>query len=226
MRWLVAAALLASAATSGAAGFDCGKARTEDERAVCASTELSRLDDEMTAAYRKLWDSAIKYEEPKVQAAFRANQKDWIGLRSRCGDAANCLRDAYRDRIAWLAHPAQRYTGRYESGGYRLFITLDRELELIVRLFRGKTGEDLVLMEKTARFVPAAKAEGEDRIALTVTFTSPYAKWTSDCREMTVDFGAQLEPAIAFNEGCSLFAATPEVVTLKQRSFTYTAPVR
>lgn len=180
----------------------------------------------MTAAYRKLWDSAIKYEEPKAQAAFRANQKDWIALRARCGNAVTCLRDTYRERVAWLAHPLQRYTGRYESRGYRLYITLDRELEMIIRLFRGTTGEDLVLMEKTARFIPAAKAEGEDRIALTANFLSPYAKWSASCREMMVDFGAQLEPTMVFNDGCKFFATTPEVVTLKQRTFTYTPPVR
>lgn len=71
-----------------------------------------------------------------------------------------------------------------------------------------------------------ARAEGEDRIALTVTFTGPYAKWSASCRELTVDFGAQLEPAMAFNAGCGFFAATPEIVALKQRSFTYTPPVR
>jgi len=139
---------LALACDAGAASFDCKKARSEEERAICANPELSKLDDEMGAAYRKLWDGAIKYEDAKAQAAFRANQKRWIEWRARCGATVACLRDAYRDRIAWLAHPLQRYTGRYENAEYCLYLTIDRDLVPTLRMFRGAKGEDL---ERIAR---------------------------------------------------------------------------
>ena len=229
VRFALAAGLLAlagAAGAAGAAGFDCAKARAEDERAICADPELSKLDDEMSAAYKKLWDRYIKLEPPAVQSAFRANQKEWIGQRARCGATANCLRDSYKTRIAWLAHPLQLYTGRYASKNLRLFITLDRDLAPVIRLFRGMTGEDLVLMEKSARFVSADKADGEDRIAVTVQFTSPHRQWADACRELQVDFGQQDKPAIGFNDGCRFFAKPPEIVTLKQRNFTYSEPVR
>ena len=224
---LLAAALLAAAGAARGASFDCAKARGEDERAVCANPELSKLDEQMAAAHKKLWDKTLKYEAPPVQAAFRRNQQGWIAWRDRCGGTVGCLRDAYKDRIAWLAHPLQAYTGRYESAGYRLYITVDRDLKPIIRLFRGRTGEDLAIMEKSARFVPADKADGEDRIAVTVQFSAGYAaKWADSCRELQIDFGQQDKPAMGFNDGCSFFAKPPEIVALKQRNFAYTDPVR
>ena len=218
--------LLCVCTIAGAASFDCAKARSEDERAICANPELSKLDDEMTAAYRKLWDTRMRYEAPAAQTAFRANQKEWIGQRARCGAIANCLRDSYRARTAWLAHPLQAYTGHYENARYRIYVTLDRDLAPAVRLFRGATGEDLVLTEKSARFVPADKADGEDRIAVTVLFSGPYRQWADSCREMHLDFGAQDKPSLAFNDGCKFVAKSPETVILKQRSFYYSEPAR
>jgi uncharacterized protein YecT (DUF1311 family) len=225
-RFALAAGLLVLAGAANAAGFDCAKARAEDERAICANPELSKLDDEMTAAYRKLWDATIRYETPAVQAAFRKNQQGWIGYRDRCGGTIGCLRETYKARIAWLAHPLQAYTGHYENPRYRLYITVDRDLKPVVRLFRGTTGEDLAIMEKTARFVPADKADGEDRLALSVQFTGGHGKWADSCRELQIDFGQQLKPSMAFNDGCGFFAKPPEIIALKQRSFTFSDPVR
>jgi len=218
--------LLALGTTAGAAGFDCAKARAEDERAICANAELSKLDDEMTAAYRKLWDTRLRYEAPAVQSALRANQKDWIGQRARCGSAASCLRDSYKARNAWLAHPLQTYTGRYENSRLRLYITLDRDLVPTVRLFLGATGENLVLMEKSARFVPADKADGEDRVAVTAEFTGAHRKWADTCRELQIDFGVQDKPSLAFNNGCAFIPRPPETISLRQRSFTFSEPAR
>jgi hypothetical protein len=161
-----------------------------------------------------------------VQSAFRANQKEWIGQRARCGGTTACLRDAYRARNAWLAHPLQAYTGHYENARLRLYITLDRDLVPTVRLYRGATGEDLVLMERSARFVPADKADGEDRVAVTVQFSNPHRQWSDSCREMQVDFGIQDKPSVAFNDGCKFIAKPPETVALKRRAFNYSEPVR
>ncbi len=221
-----AVAFLALASAAGAAGFDCAKARTEDDRAICADPELSRLDDEMTAAYRKLWDTRIRYEVAAVQSAFRANQKEWLGQRARCGATTNCLRDSYRARNAWLAHPLQAYTGRYENARLRLYLTLDRDLVPTLRLFLGATGEDLVLMEKSARFVPADKADGEDRVAASVQFAGAHRKLGDTCRELHLDFGIQDKPSLAFNDGCAFIPKPPDTIVLKQRSFNFSAPVR
>ena len=220
------AALAVFAGAAQAAGFDCRKARAEDEVAICRDAELSKLDDEMTAAFKKLFDTRVRYEPMSVQVALRDNQKVWLRQRERCGATVDCLRERYRERTAWLSHPLQAYTGSYENERYRLFITMDRNLKPTVRLFRGLEGENLLLMENPARFVPAKEADGEDRVAVTVQFTATHRRWADACKELQIDFGHQDKPAMGFTGKCKLFARPPEVIPLKMRTFTYSDPVR
>lgn len=72
MRWLwvVFFGLLATGAQ--AASFDCAKAATEIEHAICNSPELSQLDEDMAAAYKQVPQSN------KYFASLRANQRDWL----------------------------------------------------------------------------------------------------------------------------------------------------
>ena len=92
--------------------------------------------------------------------------------------------------------------------------------------FRGTEGENLLLMENAARFVPAKEADGEDRVAVTVQFTATHRRWADSCKELQIDFGRDDEPAMGFNTGCKLFAKPPELIKLKMRSFAYSDPPR
>ena len=77
---LLAALLAASFAASLAAqspGFNCAKAATAQEKAICSSPELSKADAEMTAAYRSLLASV----PPEVQPEIRQNQRAWLRER-------------------------------------------------------------------------------------------------------------------------------------------------
>jgi uncharacterized protein YjbI with pentapeptide repeats len=74
-------------------GFDCARAGSATERAVCASDELSAMD----AALSALWRG-----RPRTDAD-RAAQRAWLRARNACGGDAACLSGSYEGRIAALA---------------------------------------------------------------------------------------------------------------------------
>lgn len=84
---LVGLALLLSVGFGGvgsAASFDCNKAITETEIAICNDPELSALDEKMGEAW------------PRLSPLFpKANQVNWIHRRDGCAknpdDGHNCL---------------------------------------------------------------------------------------------------------------------------------------
>ncbi|WP_210255195.1 lysozyme inhibitor LprI family protein [Ancylobacter pratisalsi] len=99
------AAILIAAFVSGrpgatlAASFDCGKARTPDERAVCADPALSALDSEMGA----LWFAYSRM--PLLMGASGARRDDaraFLDARAKCGRDAACLSALYIARNATL----------------------------------------------------------------------------------------------------------------------------
>ncbi len=61
------------------AGFDCAKASTETEKAICASPETAEADRAMSIAYREL----IKRVDPVLKEALRIDQADFIKLRAQ-----------------------------------------------------------------------------------------------------------------------------------------------
>lgn len=78
-----------------AASFDCNKATTETEIAICSDPELSALDEVMGQAYRLAKISA-NWMTPQE---LRNSQKAWLQQRNRCGDNFYCLRNSYVQRL-------------------------------------------------------------------------------------------------------------------------------
>lgn len=90
----IAAGVLAPEAR--AAGFDCSKASTAVEKAICGDAKLSSLDEELSAIYSKALSSAVDRD------AMKAEQRRWLAQgRNKCVDAL-CLEEAYRVRFAEL----------------------------------------------------------------------------------------------------------------------------
>lgn len=89
IRLAMAAALAAAPLASWAASFDCAKASTLIENAVCTNPELSRKDEVLG----RLYQSALK-QDPSV----RSEQISWLRERNRCIDE-RCLINAYDRRI-------------------------------------------------------------------------------------------------------------------------------
>ena len=65
-------AFFASITAAPAASFDCGKAETKIERAICADPKLSALDDELAKVYKEALGLASD------QTAFKKAQHDWL----------------------------------------------------------------------------------------------------------------------------------------------------
>lgn len=89
--------LFASAAS--AASFDCAKAATATENAICATPALSDLDVQMATLF------AVRMELPMLmgsRGAARDEQHDFLATRDACGADTACLTAAYAARIAAL----------------------------------------------------------------------------------------------------------------------------
>jgi uncharacterized protein len=79
-----------------AASFDCGKAATPAEKAICADKELSKLDSELNDVY------STTLGLTKDSSKLRVEQRDWLKRRDDCvRQTLKCepLPDIYRARI-------------------------------------------------------------------------------------------------------------------------------
>lgn len=94
-----------------AASFDCTKAKTAQEKAICAMPQLSAADDQMAVAY-KAWLAAA---QPDWAAGIRANQLAWLRERDVSCPAGNdlesCLGSVYKERIEDLQAMVQHFAG-------------------------------------------------------------------------------------------------------------------
>lgn len=91
----LAAALCAPLA--GAASFPCEQARSAIEKAICASEEISQLDEYLGRYY-----AGARLALRHATACLAADQRNWLRqVRNPCQDAA-CLKRAYLERLAVL----------------------------------------------------------------------------------------------------------------------------
>ena len=110
---MVIAALLPSltALNANAASFDCAKATSAEEKAICADSELSALDERLAADYGE----ALSKLSPESQKVFREGQKEWIKfLRAACKPTRQdlkgfptCIKNAYEARREDFTNPFQ-----------------------------------------------------------------------------------------------------------------------
>ena len=94
---LLGSLVLVGAARGGEPSFDCGKATTWAERAICTSETLSAFDREIASLYRdaRARASTAGADRLKIQ------QRSWIGQREQCkgkADPTGCLLTVYQQR--------------------------------------------------------------------------------------------------------------------------------
>jgi uncharacterized protein len=100
--------LLLSAAGAEAASFDCARAASPFEKAICADLALSRQDEVLATAYA----TALGGLSPAATTAMRAGQRDWLAYAERAcspdaepiagvydDDQRQCLGDVFMSRI-------------------------------------------------------------------------------------------------------------------------------
>ena len=115
--------LLGSSYNSYAASFDCKKATTLVEQAICSNQKLSNLDQQLATMYKKALANSPNQE------ALRERQREWLNLeRNSCQEIA-CIKDAYLSRLTELRDSTMSMTKQSISGEYQ-------------RYYRGKPDKD------------------------------------------------------------------------------------
>jgi uncharacterized protein YecT (DUF1311 family) len=109
--WLIL--LLMAGCAAHAASFDCAKAKTAQEKAICGSPELSAADDRMAAAYHDVLTAATA----EIATELRDEQRAWIrGMGVKCvpqssTDLVKCLMDYESARTKELQQMVLRAGG-------------------------------------------------------------------------------------------------------------------
>lgn len=105
LRFVLAAGVLAAGALvfarpgAEAASYDCAKAKTPDEIAICVNPALSDLDTQMATLY------GVRMQIPMLMGARGAaqdEQRTFLAVRSSCGASVACIKTVYQQRIAIL----------------------------------------------------------------------------------------------------------------------------
>ncbi|WP_282413727.1 hypothetical protein [Pseudomonas sp. PS01299] len=91
-------ALLIAANSTQAASFDCGKAKSMDEKAVCANRALNDLDVTMG----ELFSLDKRLLPMGGRDALIGEQQDFLKGRKACGAKLDCLTDLYQKRVVAL----------------------------------------------------------------------------------------------------------------------------
>lgn len=108
-------------AGSSGPSFDCEKAQTIIEKAICANAELSDLDNRLGNTYKDLKARAFIGEDSE-KAAFKKEQQEWIRQRNtKCSglslqETVACIKPLYEKRVAELEGMMEKIPagGHYE----------------------------------------------------------------------------------------------------------------
>lgn len=125
-------------AAAQSVSFNCAKATSQVERLICASSEVSRLDDTLS----QIFDFELEQEESFP--GLKSTQKTWLARRNTCTDV-NCIKYRYEQRIAEIAcSPKSRMIvsaiGSNQCAYFSLLI-LDRELSSLNERYDKRVSE-------------------------------------------------------------------------------------
>lgn len=81
---------------SVAASFDCNKAASVTEKAICTDEYLSNQDDELATIYKQTKSRLGK----TASNALMSTQKRWLSTRNKCLADKACIRSSYQAQIA------------------------------------------------------------------------------------------------------------------------------
>jgi uncharacterized protein len=150
-----------------AAAFDCNKASTFAEQAVCSDSRLTAMDDELGRLYKAALASSPQKE------ALKTDQKAWLASRDRCKDS-DCIMKAYSDRIAALkgtANPSVTGTYTMKGGEVRVQQTKDGKIKFFINATHqtnvGEVSGEVPLSGDAANY-----ADQDSDCALTFKFSN------------------------------------------------------
>lgn len=88
-------AIFALSSAYAESGINCAKARLPDEKAICRSVELQKLDVRMTT----LFEVSGHLMAMGSRGAMQDRQYVWLKNRHMCKANTACLKQSYNDRI-------------------------------------------------------------------------------------------------------------------------------
>ena len=98
--------LLLQVAAATSPSFDCGRARTDIERTICASAELATLDREDARLYRIVLAGPPEQRRDAVE-----RQREFLRERDECRESAAPLEECLRDTYQWDIGELRRIFG-------------------------------------------------------------------------------------------------------------------
>jgi uncharacterized protein len=88
--------LVFSASAASAASFDCYRARTPDEHAICNDRALNDKDVELTTRYSMV----LQLLAMGMRGDLQDEQRAWLARRRTCGASRACIGRLYDQRIS------------------------------------------------------------------------------------------------------------------------------
>ncbi|MBD8650995.1 hypothetical protein IFT66_07880 [Rhizobium sp. CFBP 13726] len=148
------------AVSASAASFDCRKAVSADERAICLNDELSALDDAMAAGFRQARKAS--------PAAVKPLTRSLLSERNACGSDAECLKSAMTKAI-----------GAYKS------VILGEPVDAAGRdknkiYYGSRAGMQVTVLSRTGLNTPNAVISVEHRREDAVAFCRDYVQNVTD----------------------------------------------
>jgi uncharacterized protein len=162
-----------------AAAFDCNKASTFVEKAICSDSRLTGMDDQLGRLYKDALAASSN------SAALKAEQRAWLSSRDQCKNS-DCIINAYDDRISSLSAmsaPAKPggLTGTYKGVNGEVLVqqTADGRIKFAISAtYRMNVGE--VSGEVPLSGEAASYADKENDCALSFKFTPGKLDVTQD----------------------------------------------
>jgi len=97
-----------------APSFNCKKATTAAEEAICANDTLTRQDRKLGEIWRSFIDAS---NNDAFKSRLRQDQALWVKLRDKCQNDVDCISSAYQQRLAVLGGDKKlsMFAGQYEK---------------------------------------------------------------------------------------------------------------
>jgi len=207
----LAALLVIAPAAAQAASFDCGKAATSFEKAICSDPEISTADEVLAQAYATSLGGLSEAAASEVKSA----QKSWLSYAERlCSDDAQpiptdytddqkqCLASTFRTRIRGLE--ASRMQGGYRFYPiHRFLVEPDTEAEPDAYVKVADKQFQIVKIDSTSEIATAFNAAIDQAIADQGSFFNP---GTTDIAagDVTSDYDLSTRVSLVTTERISL----------------------
>ncbi len=194
---------------SHAASFDCVKAKSPVEKAICADAELSKLDEDLSQIYK------VAVTDYPVANYLKIKQREWIKANSYCDKSKiiSCLKENFRVRIKNLSEISkiQIYSNTskfsYEDGDAVAEIRRDGN-KYLINIWGGARIHRQYSIDSGKPVYTECEFEG--------TFTSPEGGKATNKRGETFTFKI-IENKITYEDDtqiCAGFASLPDFLNL------------